>query len=91
MNKQSMFTMKLEAELHAAFKSEAEAVARPAAQIVRELMREFVTRQKQQREHEEFAGAKVAAARQFVRDGNGILNDDVEAEFARRRTEAGFR
>lgn len=44
MLKEAVFTMKLEPELRDAFMAEAEATHRPASQIVRELMRDFVLR-----------------------------------------------
>ncbi len=44
MAKQSVFTMKLEQELRDQFMAAAEATHRPASQIVRELMREFIQR-----------------------------------------------
>ena len=46
MPKEAVFTMKLEPELREAFMAEAEASDRPASQVVRELMREFVARQR---------------------------------------------
>ena len=52
MSKEAVFTLKLEPELRAAFMAEAEAAHRPASQVVRELMREFVERQRQAREYE---------------------------------------
>lgn len=61
--KEAVFTMKLEPELRAEFIAEAEAAHRPASQVVRELMREFVQRQRQAREYEEFLRHKVEAAR----------------------------
>ena len=42
MPKDAMFTMKLEAELRDSFMEEAAAFDRPASQIVREFMRDFV-------------------------------------------------
>jgi len=44
MSKEAVFTMKLEPELRDQFMAEAEASHRPASQVVRELMREFVQR-----------------------------------------------
>lgn len=88
MSKQAVFTMKLEAELREAFMAEAEAAHRPASQIVRELMREFVQRQRQEREYADFLHQKVETARLSVRSGHGIDNDDVEAEFTERRARA---
>jgi hypothetical protein len=88
MSKQAVFTMKLEAELREAFMAEAEAAHRPASQIIRELMREFVQRQRQAREYEDFLHQKVEKARLSLRSNQGIANDDVEAEFAERRARA---
>ena len=51
MAKEAVFTMKLEAELRDEFMAEAEAARRPASQILRELMRDFVRRQREAREH----------------------------------------
>jgi predicted transcriptional regulator len=63
MAKEAVFTMKLESDLRADFMAETEALHRPASQVVRELMREFVERQRHKREHKEFVERKVAAAR----------------------------
>ena len=72
MGKEAVFTMKLEADLRADFMAETDALHRPASQVVRELMREFVER-------------KVALARMSMQAGQGFGNDEVEAEFAERR------
>ena len=69
MTKEAVFTMKLEPELQADFMAEAEAIQRPASQVLRELMREFVERQQflARREYrvrpEAVAAAIVAAVR----------------------------
>lgn len=85
MPKEAVFTMKLEPELRAEFMAEAEAAHRPASQILRELMREFVQRQREAREYDEFLRSKVETARSSVRAGLGRPNEEVEAEFAARR------
>ena len=85
MSKEAVFTMKLEPELRADFMAEAEAAHRPAAQVLRELMREFVKRQREAREYDEFLGHKVDAGRASMRAGVGQSNDEVEATFAARR------
>jgi len=86
MTKAAVFTMKLEADLRDDFIAEAEASHRPASQIVRELMREFVRRQREKRKYEAFLQRKVDAARVSVRNGRGTPDDAVEAEFAARRS-----
>jgi predicted transcriptional regulator len=85
--KEAVFTMKLEQELRDEFLAEAEAAHRPASQIVRELMREFVQRQREARAYDAFLRKKVETARLSVRAGRGRSNNKVEAEFASRRAE----
>ena len=85
MPKEAVFTMKLEPALRAEFVAEAEAAHRPASQVVRELMREFVLRQREARGYDEFLRRKVEAGRTSMRVGIGRSNDEVEAEFAARR------
>ena len=80
MSKAAVFTMKLQPELRADFMAAAEAIHRPASQVVRELMREFVERQ----DHRAFLQRKVDAARASIHEGRGRSNDDVDAEFASR-------
>jgi len=88
MPKEAVFTMKLEPALRDEFMSEAKATHRPASQILRELMREFVQRQRQTREHDEFLLRKVQIARMSMHAGAGISNDEVEAQFAVRRAKS---
>ena len=85
MSKDAVFTMKLEPELRAEFMAEAEAAHRPTSQVLRDLMREFVQRQREAREYDEFLRNKVEAGRSSMRAGRGRPNDDVEAAFAARR------
>jgi predicted transcriptional regulator len=85
MPKEAVFTMKLESELRDDFLAEAQAVHRPASQVVRELMREFVQRQRESRDYDAFVRAKVEAARSSMRAGEGRTNEEIEAEFAARR------
>ena len=85
MSKEAVFTMKLEPELRAEFMAEAEAAHRPASQVLRELMRDFVQRQREAREYDEFLRGKVDAGRISMRAGRGPSNDEVEARFAARR------
>lgn len=88
MPKEAVFTMKLEPELRAELIAEAEAMHRPASQVVRELMREFIQKQREAREYEAFLRHKVEVARNSMRAGLGRSNDEVEAEFAARRADA---
>lgn len=81
MSKEAVFTMKLEPELCAEFMAEAH---RPASQVMRELMREFVQRQREAREHDAFLGRKVDAGRASMRSGVGHSNEEVESAVAAR-------
>lgn len=85
MSKEAVFTMKLEHELRSQFMAEAEAAHRPASQVMRELMREFIERQRQSREYDAFLQRKVEAGRASMHAGLGRSNEEVEAEFAARR------
>lgn len=85
MSKEAVFTLKLEPELRASFMAETEATHRPASQVMRELMREFVQRQRDAREYDDFLRSKVDLARSSMRAGSGSSNDDVEVKFAARR------
>ncbi len=82
MAKAAIFTVKLEPDLRAEFIAAAEASQRPASQVVRELMRDFVDRR---HERTAFIERKVAAARASVHDDRGRDDDAVEADFAARR------
>lgn len=87
MTKEAVFTMKLEPELRDEFMAEAQALDRPASQVVRDLMREFVRRQREAREYEAFVRRKVDAGRKDMRAGRGRSHAEVEADFAARRGE----
>lgn len=87
MSKEAVFTMKLEPELREAFMAEALATHRPASQLMRELMRDFVQRQREAREYGDFLRAKVDQARDQVRAGNLVGGNEVEARFAARRAQ----
>ena len=82
MSKSAVFTMKLEAESRDEFMAAAEESHRPASQVVRQLMREFVRSQQDRRDHSDFLHGKVDAARTSVAEGLGRTNEAVEAEFA---------
>lgn len=80
--KEAVFTMKLEPELRNAFMAAAESAHRPASQVMRELMREYVQRQTAAQEYQTFLEKKVAIARQQVADGLVFSDEEVEKEFA---------
>lgn len=62
MSKQAVFTMKLEQELRDEFMIEARSTHRPASQLVRDFMREFVQHQHQLRDHDTWFKQQVQAS-----------------------------
>lgn len=85
MAKEAVFHLKLAPEQLEGFMAAAKAVHRPASQVRRDLMYDFIRQQQQTKEHDEFVQLKVAVARASIEAGRGRSNDDVEAEFAARR------
>ena len=53
MSKEAVFTMKLESALRDDFMAEAQAAHKPASQVLRELMRDFVQRRREARDYDE--------------------------------------
>src|ERR1035441_8654808 len=62
MAKEAVFTVKLESELRDAFAAEAAAAHQSGSQLVREFMREFVQRRRQEREHDAWFRREVELA-----------------------------
>lgn len=87
MSKDAVFTMKLEPQLRDAFIAEAAAAHRPASQILRDLMRDFVQRQREARDYEDFVRRRVETARSERQTGLSFSNEEVEAEFSARRAD----
>ncbi len=77
MTKEAVFTMKLEPELRDAFMAAAKVADRPASQIVREFMRDFV---QQDREYIAFLQRKVDQARADITAGRVHSHEEVVAE-----------
>jgi len=77
MAKEAVFTMKLEPELRDAFMAAAKQADRPASQILREFMRDYV-------EHDhgylEFLRRKVEIARAELAAGMAVSAEEVEAD-----------
>ncbi len=76
MAKEAVFTMKLEPELRDAFMAAAKRDDRPASQLVREFMREYV---QQDREYVAFLQRKVDAARADIAAGRVHTHEEVQA------------
>lgn len=77
MTKEAVFTMKLEPELREAFMAAAAAADRPASQIVREFMRDFV---QHDRDYVHWLRRNVEAARADIDAGRVHSHEDVMAE-----------
>lgn len=88
MGLDAVFTLKLDQGLRDDFMAEAAAAHRPASQVARELMREYVENQRRAREYEAFLAEKVSAARASLQAGEGTDNAEVEARYATRRASA---
>ena len=86
MAKESVFTLKLEEDLRDAFMAEAAALDRPASQLVREFMRDFVRSRREEREHDTWFRAEVEKALKDKRPT--IPHEKVQKYFASRRTAA---
>ena len=89
MAKEAMFTLKLEPDLRDNFMAEAEAAHRPASQLVREFMRNFVQQQRQAREHDAWLRGEI---QQGVREADDpavqrISHDDVTENWRRQRAD----
>ena len=89
MLKESVFSMKLESELRNQFMVEAAAIDRPASQLVREFMRDFVQRQRQAREHDAWFRAEVEQSMREADDPDTrrISQEDARSSWRRQRAE----
>ena len=85
MGTKAVFTMKLEPDLRDSFMAETAADDRPASQVVRELMRDYIERRRHERAYNAYLGRKVGKARASMLDGLGRSQEAVEADFAARR------
>jgi len=87
MAKESVFSLKLEPDLRADFMAEAEAADRPASQVVREFMRDYVRQQRAARAHDAWFRAEVEQGLAELEGPNTelVANEQVEAEWRERR------
>ncbi len=85
--KGAVFTIKLDPEVRDAFMAAAEASQRPASQIVRELMREFVQRHQDSQPYDGYLRSKIDIARTQIASGQYVTAEQVEARFSARRAE----
>ena len=87
MANEVIFTLKIKPDLLAEFVAEADLMHRPASQILRDLMREFIQTQREARNYGEFLKQKVEASRVSMHAEIGHSNEVVEFLFANRRAE----
>lgn len=87
MSKEAVFTLKLESDLRDAFMKEAAESHRPASQIVRDFMREFVKKQQEQRDYDAWLDADLDRAIAEADDPNTkwIPHEEVVANMERQR------
>jgi predicted transcriptional regulator len=85
--KEAVLTIKLEPELRDAFMAAAEASHRPASQIVRELMREFVQRHQDSQPYDGYLRSKIDIARTQIASGQYLPAEEIEARFSASRAE----
>jgi len=93
MAKEAVFTMKLEPELRDAFMAAAQRQDRPASQVVREFMRDYV---QHDRGYIEFLRRKVELSEADIAAGRSYTDEEVRErmkarfeEWERRDREAG--
>lgn len=86
MPKEAVFTMKLEPELRADFMAVAAGEDRPASQIMRELMRNYIEQRHKALEYDDYLQRKVEAGRASMHAGRGRSNEEIEAAFTARRS-----
>jgi hypothetical protein len=85
MRKEAILTLQVDVELHDAFMAAAKASHRPASQIIRDMMLDFVRHQEADPEYIAFLQSKVGLARSQIASGNSLSDDEVEQEFAAKR------
>lgn len=78
--KEVVFTLKLERALREDFKAAAYRAKRPASEVVRDLMREYIGRRHQEENYLKYLRDRVDTARVLATDGD-FVPADVAAEF----------
>jgi predicted transcriptional regulator len=87
MTKNAVFTMKLEPELRDAFMAAAAASHRPASQIMRELIRDFIQSKKDAEAYNAYLRRQVELGRAQIKAGKTYSNEEVDAHMAKVRSE----
>ena len=86
---ETSLTLTIEPGLHAEFLAEADAAHRPPAEVLRELVEAFVTRQKEAREYDAWFRAAVEEGIREADDPNTVMipHEQMMAEWAVTRAE----
>ena len=84
---EATFTFRVDAGLKDEFSTAAKSRDRTGAQLLRDFMRDFVKQQQDAAEHDAWFRRQVQAGLDSANAGRLVVAEDVEAEFAARRTE----
>jgi hypothetical protein len=87
MTDEIIFSMMIEPELRDQFLAEVEAADRPAAQVLREFMQDFIRRQREIREHDAWFRSEVEQALRELDDPDVELidNEEIAASWQQQR------
>ena len=88
MTNSIQLTIEVEETLKQEFFAAAASAQRPPANVLQDLIQEYVNRQKDSTAYQQFLQEKVAVARQSVRQGSGQSNAEVEKTYAALRQKA---
>lgn len=84
MSAKVVLTIELEPQLRDMFMAEAAADGRPPAQLLHDLMPDYVDRRRQARDYDDFVRRKVEIARRQWDAGRHVSNEEAEADAAAR-------
>ena len=88
MPKEAVFTIKLEPELRDAFMADAAELDRPASQIMRELMKDYLRKREEEKSgYLEFVRRKVEKSRASIAAARWYTDDEVNARMEKRLEE----
>jgi len=83
---EATFTFRVDGALKDQFTTAAKGRDRSGAQLLRDFMRDFVKEQQEAAEHDAWFRSQVQAGLDSANAGRLVPGEDVEAEFAARRT-----
>ncbi len=83
---EATFTFRVNQGLKDEFSTAAKSRDRTGAQLLRDFMRDFVAQQQDAVDHDAWFRRQVQTGLDSANAGNLVANEDVEAEFASRRT-----